>query len=120
MKRSFDRMDQISASMHRKLAELIQTEVRDPRVGLVTISRTSVSRDLANATVFVTMCSDDPEARRASLTALQSAAGFLRTRLSQAATTRIVPRLIFREDRALQASQRVHSLMTQVAQQRGD
>lgn len=118
MAQSFDRMDQIAQEMHRKLAGLIQAEVRDPRIGLVTLSRIVVSRDLAHATVYITTLSEEAKARLDSVNALNRAAGFLRTRLAKSSTLRGVPRLIFREDVALQASQRVHSLMTKVALQR--
>ena len=115
MAQSFDRMDQIAEEMHRKLAGLIQAEVRDPRVGIVTLSRIVVSRDLGHATVYVTTLSDDAEKRAESVKGLNRAAGFLRTRLAKSLTLRGVPRLSFRDDVALQTSQRVHMLMTQVA-----
>ncbi|MCX2983050.1 30S ribosome-binding factor RbfA [Halieaceae bacterium IMCC14734] len=96
MAREFQRSDRVSDFLRKELASLLQLELRDPRVGMVSITSVDVSRDLAYARVYCTVLGkDDVEAAEESLAALNKAAGFLRTRLSKGSKMRTVPQLRF-------------------------
>lgn len=102
MPRESNRLDRINDQLKRELAQLIQNEVRDPRIGMVSITDVKVSRDLAHAEVYVTFLgkADAAESEEA-LDTLNRAAGFLRTLLAKEIRLRTTPRLKFRYDESL-------------------
>lgn len=111
--KSRGREHRVADYLQRELAQLVRLEVRDPRVGLVTINEVRVSRDLAFADVYVSqltaenLTSEDAERRRELLQALDGAAGYLRTLLSRSATLRSVPKLRFHYDDVLESGLRM-------------
>ena len=96
MPREFSRGNRIGDLIQRELAILVQREVKDPRIGMVTVNEVKVSRDLSFADVYFTMLPD--EQREEGTAALNNAAGFLRSCLSRVLTTRTTPRLRFHYD----------------------
>lgn len=111
MPREFLRSDRVADAIQRYLANMIQHEVRDPRVGLVNINDVTVSRDMAYAKVYVTQVGGDEEASRKSVEALNNAAGFLRTLLARELDMRTVPRLQFYYDHTSVRGQELSSLI---------
>jgi ribosome-binding factor A len=94
------------------LAELLRTELQDPRVGMANITAVEVSRDLSVAKVFVTFIGEQhAEQREEALSALNGAAGFLRGRLGGVIRMRTIPRLHFLFDVSGERSQRVAELI---------
>lgn len=110
MPRDFPRTRRIGEQMQRELAALIRDGVKDPRVGMVTVSAVEVTRDLAHAKVFVTVLGDET-AKRDTMTALASAAGFLRHELGQRMLTRTVPMLRFVYDESIEHGSRLSALI---------
>jgi len=94
MPREFSRSMRVAEQLRRELAELIRTEVKDPRVGMVTVGDVEVSKDLAYAKVFFTVLGDEKAGREAQQ-GLNRAAGFLRRQLSHIMRMRQVPELRF-------------------------
>ncbi|WP_193161509.1 30S ribosome-binding factor RbfA [Microbulbifer hainanensis] len=112
MAREFYRADRVADAMRRELAQLIQQEVRDPRLGMVNINDVEVTRDLTSAKVFVTLVGeDDPAAIKASMDVLNKAAGFLRSQLAREIQMRSVPRLQFRYDETSVRGQKLSALI---------
>ncbi len=96
MAKEYARTQRVADYLQRELANLIQHEVRDPRVGMVSITGVEVSRDLGHARVYCTvMGSDSSDEARESTEALNKAAGFLRSLLSRDSNMRSVPQLRF-------------------------
>ena len=119
MPRDFNRSERVAGQMRRELAKLIQLEVQDPDVGFVSLSDVEVSRDLAHAKVYVTVFETDRA--KASIKALQKAAGFLRNRLGQEMRIRSVPELHFRHDDSVETGQHMDQLIASaVASDRRD
>lgn len=112
MAREFGRPQRVAEQIQRELALLIQREMKDPRVGMVTISAVEVSRDLAYATIFVTFLGkDEPEEIQAALAALQHASGFLRSQLGRIIRMRLTPHLTFKYDESLVRGRQLSSLI---------
>jgi ribosome-binding factor A len=109
MPRDFKRAERVAGSLRRELAQLIQTEVKDPEVGFVSLSDVEVTRDLAHAKVFVTVF--DPEKAAGSLKALNKAAGWLRRRLGQEMRIRSVPELHFQHDASVETGLQMDNLI---------
>jgi ribosome-binding factor A len=109
------RPEQAAELIRSVLAEaLLRGEIRDPRVGMVTISGVEVTRDLSVATVKVLPHADDDAARDAAVEGLESAAGYLRRIVAKEMTTRSVPELRFVRDRGLEHAQRIDRLLEDI------
>lgn len=89
---------------------MLHEEIKDPRLGMVSISGVTVSRDLAHAKVYVSVLGDEA-AVTASLRVLNNAAGFLRRRLGQQMRIRAVPRLHFHYDQSIEEGARMDALI---------
>jgi ribosome-binding factor A len=107
------RPEQIAETVRQVVAEVLSREVRDPRVGFVTVTGVEVSGDLAHARVMVSVMGEDSDKLKA-LEGLTSAAGFLRTRLTRALSTRTVPELHFAIDRGLEHAARINELLADI------
>lgn len=100
MTKEFSRLDRVAGQLQRELALLIHNELKDPRVGFVTISEVQLSKDMAHAKVYFTLLDASPEAREKAESALNHAAGFLRHMIGKNMSLRITPHLVFRFDEA--------------------
>ena len=107
---SDSRRARIADQIQRELAEVIRLELRDPRVGLVTLTGVELSRDQSHAKVFFTVLGAEGAARDAA-EGLQRAAGFLRTNLAHRLTTRKVPELHFEFDESVERGVRLSRLI---------
>ena len=120
--RSQGREHRVADFLQRELAVLLRQEVRDPRVGLVTVNEVRVSRDLGYADIYVSQLNashidhEQEESREALLKALNGASGYLRTLLSRAATMRSVPKLRFRYDEAIENGMRMDQKIREAVQ----
>ncbi|WP_440996937.1 30S ribosome-binding factor RbfA [Arhodomonas sp. SL1] len=115
MAREFSRARRVGEQIQRELAELIRDEVRDPRVGSVTVSEVQVSRDFAHAKVMVTVLGAGAEDSADAVEALNHAAGFLRSQLARRVRLRQVPALEFRYDETFDRGARLSRLIDEVA-----
>src|SRR5690242_20739359 len=104
------RSDRIADQIQRSLAELVRTEVRDPRVGLVTLTGVELSRDQSHAKVFYTVLGAASAAGDAQA-GLDRAAGFLRSQLAHRLTIRKVPELHFAFDESVERGVRLSKLI---------
>ena len=105
------RLARLAEQLKRELSELIRTQVRDPRVGIVTITGVDVAADLGSAQIYVRSVDDG---MASTLEGLEAAAPFLRTRLGQLLHVRRVPELRFREDRSYEGARRIEEVLAQV------
>jgi ribosome-binding factor A len=113
MAKDYSRTQRIGDQMQRELALLIQREIKDPRLGLVTITAVDVSRDLSHAKVYITVMGhdDDVGKLRLNLEILQDAAGFLRMQLGKAMKLRSVPQMHFRYDASIRRGAELSALI---------
>ncbi|MGK2959806.1 MAG: 30S ribosome-binding factor RbfA [Candidatus Malihini olakiniferum] len=115
MANEFSRTQRVSQEMQKEIAIILQREVKDPRIGMTTVSGVEVSRDLAYAKVFVTFLNENKlEQVKIGIKTLQSASGFIRVLLSKAMRLRVVPELTFYYDNSLVEGMRMSSLVTNV------
>ena len=118
MAREYSRASRLGDQIQRDLSEMIRLEVKDPRVGMVTITSVEVTRDLSHAKVFVTSLQGE-QAMQDSLRALQHAAGFLRSLLAHTLTSRTVPELQFVYDESVERGARLSRLIDEAVGQAG-
>lgn len=116
MPKDFERTRRVAEQLQRELATMIQMEVRDPRVGLVTVSSVDVSKDLAHAKVFITALNDAQE-HKDTIEALQHAAGFLQHELGKRLKLRTIPRLHFVYDETIERGNELSALIDSAIKQ---
>ncbi|KAE8438389.1 MULTISPECIES: 30S ribosome-binding factor RbfA [Halomonadaceae] len=110
--REFKRTDRVADQLQKELAVLIQREVKDPRLGMVTVSGATVSRDLGYADIYVTLLGEqDPERIKENLQVLKRASGFLRSQIAKRIQLRHVPELRFHFDESVVRGQHLSSLI---------
>ena len=112
------RAGRLADQIQRELAELIRTELKDPRVDLVTITDVEVSADYQHARVFFTSLRG-ADAAGAALAGLSHAAGFLRSRLARSLSTRTVPELHFSYDESIERGARLSRLIDEAVGKSG-
>jgi ribosome-binding factor A len=110
MPREFSRASRIADQIQRDLSGLIRQEIKDPRVGLVTITAVDVTRDLSHAKIYVSSLADAAAAEQ-SVEALQHAAGFLRRQLGRTLKIRSIPQLQFLYDASVERGVRLSHLI---------
>jgi ribosome-binding factor A len=111
MKRDFSRSNRVADQVQRELANLIQFDVKDPRVGMVTITAVEVSREFENARIYYTVLGDDAT-RKATEEGLARAAGFLRRELAHRLKLRTTPSLQFLYDKSIDQAARMSELIS--------
>lgn len=108
----YSRIQRVADQIQRELATLIQLEMKDPRLGMITVSAVDVSRDLKYADIYVTILEQQGKAERdQALEILARGAGFLRRRLGQLIKLRVVPELRFHYDESIARGQKLSALI---------
>ena len=118
MKRDFSRTDRVSQQIQKEVAMIIQREIKDPRVGMATVSTVEVSRDLSFARVFVTVYNTEQQQASKAVEILNEASGFIRSLLGKRIRARIMPQLRFMLDNSLVDGMRISNYVDEVM--RGD
>ncbi len=109
------RPERLAEEMREEIARMIVSELKDPRLGFVTVTRVEVAHDLRYARVHVGVLGDEAE-REKSLTALRSAAGFIRRELGRRLRIHHSPEVDFRYDKGIDATDRVARLLAEEAE----
>jgi ribosome-binding factor A len=117
LKRGQGRPQKLGDQIQRELSGLVQRELRDPRVGMITITSVDVSPDLSHAKVFFTTLGKEhlPE----TLAGLKRAAGFLRSQLAKRIKLYTTPELRFVYDESVERGDRLSRLIDSVAPKTG-
>lgn len=110
MPKEYSRMARVGEQIQRELAVLIQQEIKDPRIGMVTVSAVKVSQDLSHAKVYVTFMESEAD-RKGAIKALNHAANFLRHELARRLALRATPKLQFLHDESVERGMRLSALI---------
>lgn len=107
MAKEFSRNTRIAEQMRRELADLLQFEVKDPRVGMVTITEVEVSGDMAHAKIYYSAAKSSDSLQQG----LEKSAGFLRTQVAKRMLLRTVPQLHFVYDASIDNGMKMAQLI---------
>jgi len=107
------RHERLADQIRTEIASLIEGELKDPRIGFVTVTHVEVSPDLGHARVFVSVLGDD-EAREQSMAGLGSAAGYVRRAVAQRLRLRRAPELLFAFDAGAEKAERIEDLLNRL------
>jgi ribosome-binding factor A len=119
MKGQSRRPEQVAETVRQVVAEALVSEVRDPRIGFVTVTHVLVTNDLSHAKIRVSIMGENVDKAKA-LEGLESAAGFLRSKITRALSTRIVPELHFELDKGLEHAARINSVLADLKREEPD
>jgi ribosome-binding factor A len=113
--REFSRTDRVAQQIQKEIAVILQREIKDPRLGFVTVSAVEVSRDLSYAKIFVTVLNtSDEDKTKQSVQILNDATGYIRSILGKRIRARIMPELRFVIDTSLLEGMRISNLVDSV------
>ena len=107
------RPNRLSETLKEEISKLILVELKDPRIGFVTVTSVDVANDLAHAKVYVSVLGSEDEGK-ASLDTLNRAAGFLRTEIGKRIRLRHVPAIVFVYDPSIQHGAHIAKLLRDV------
>lgn len=110
MPKDGSRSRRVAEQIQRELAELIQLEVKDPRVGMITLTGVEVTSDYSHAKVFFSLLGDQARLQQA-LVGLNSAAGYLRSQVAHRMKLRVMPALHFVHDLSIEEGMRIDKLI---------
>lgn len=110
MPKDFPRSRRIAEQVQRELSDIIRLELKDPRVGMITLTDVEMTPDSAHARVYFTLLGDASRIEEAQA-GLQHAAGYLRTELAHRLKIRTVPQLHFKYDASVERGMRLHQLI---------
>lgn len=110
---NFRRADRVSDELQRELSDIILRQMRDPRIGYVTVTGVEVSKDIRYAKVYVSVLGD-AEARATTMDGLTRATGFIRTELGRRLRLRHVPEILFRYDESIEHGAHIDQLLREI------
>ena len=117
MAREFARTDRVAQEIQKEIAMIIQREVKDPRLGMVTVNAVEITRDLAYAKIFVTFFTLEGQNVDVSIEVLNEAASYIRTLLAKRINARIMPELRFIYDSSMVEGVRMGNLVDKAVAQ---
>ena len=104
------RTDRVAEALQELVADLLLREIKDPRIGLITVTGVKVTADLRHARIFFS-CLGDEGRRAQALKGLASAAGFVRSQVARKLNLRAAPEIVFEFDPSLETAERVARLL---------
>lgn len=112
MAREFSRARRVGQELQKEIAMILQREIKDDRLKLVTVSGVELTKDLSTAKVFVTFLENDPEKVQQGMKVLKDASGFIRSLVGKAMRLRVTPELRFVYDQSLVEGVRISTLVS--------
>jgi len=107
------RIERVTERIKQVLSEVIAYELKDPRVGLITVTRVKLTPDLAKATVFLSVMGDEAK-QRTSFRALEHARGHIQTVVTSRIRIRRHPEIVFKLDEGYQKGQRISRILSEL------
>ncbi|SHN71737.1 30S ribosome-binding factor RbfA [Desulfitobacterium chlororespirans] len=110
------RSNRLAETLKQEISQLIREELKDPRIGFVTVTSVEVADDLGNAKVYVSVLGDSQQAKD-SLDALKRAAGFVRSEIGKRVRLRHAPEIVFKYDTSIEHGAHIAQLLRGVKQE---
>jgi ribosome-binding factor A len=110
------RQEQIQKRLIEEVSSMLLKELKDPRLGFITVTGAEVTRDLRNAKVFISVMGEE-QAQKDALSALTRASGFIRGEFARRAHLRVAPELVFQADEGIRHGARIFELLHEIEAQ---
>lgn len=109
------RQDKVAEALKKEVSIIIHDELKDPRLGFVTVTKAEVTQDLRQAEIFFSVLGKEEDYKKTK-EALDSASGFIRRLIAQRIRLRFTPEIIFKEDRSHEYSIRIQEILEEIRQ----
>ncbi|GAB2722232.1 30S ribosome-binding factor RbfA [Paenibacillus thermoaerophilus] len=110
------RVGRVGEQIKKEMSLLLQNELKDPRIGFVTVTGVDVTNDLSIATVYLSVLGDD-EQKETTLKALAQATGFIRSEIGRRIRLRKTPELQFKFDSSIEYGSRIDKLLNELREE---
>lgn len=107
------RYEKVAGTLKKEISNIIHDELKDPRLGFVTVTRVELTQDLRYAKIFFSVLGKDEEYQKTKA-ALDSALGFIRRLIAQRVKLQFVPEITFKEDRSSEYSIRIEGILEEI------
>jgi ribosome-binding factor A len=111
------RPERVKEALRREISQIVQKEIKDPRMGFTTITKVEISKDLKNADIYYSVLGEEGDAKRTRY-ALKSAEGYIRKLIGDRLGLRFVPEIRFRTDRSMEHSKKVYDILDKIKKER--
>jgi ribosome-binding factor A len=112
------RVGRVGEQIKKELSQIIQAELKDPRIGFITVTGVEVTNDMSQARVYLSVLGSD-EQKEETLKALARGTGFIRSELGKRIRLRHTPELLFKFDSSIEYGSRIESLITDINRDHG-
>ena len=112
------RIEKIQEFIQQEASKIILRELKDPRIGFVTVTHTEVTGDLSSAKIYVSLMGSD-EQKTATMEGLKHSLGFLRSEIGKRLKIRHTPELSIHVDNSLDHSARIQEILTELKKEEG-
>ncbi|MFH1201333.1 MAG: 30S ribosome-binding factor RbfA [Candidatus Omnitrophota bacterium] len=107
------RSDKVSSTLLKEVSSIIHDEIKDPRLGFITVTDVELTDDLRNAKIYLSILGA-PDQERQSLLVLEHAKGFIRKLIAERISLRFVPEIIFRVDKSIEYGMRIEEQLAKI------
>ena len=110
------RVGRVGEQIKKELSQIIQSELKDPRIGFITVTGVDVTNDFSQAKVYLSVLGSD-EQKAETLKALTRSTGFIRSELGKRIRMRKIPELLFKFDESIDYGSKIQGLLQQIKQE---
>lgn len=110
------RYEKVQEAIKREMSHILQNELKDPRLGFITITKVEMTKDLRSAKVFFSVLGKEEDYKKTK-EALDSGLGFIRRLIAERIKLRFAPEIMFREDKTCEYSVRIQEVLDQIKEQ---
>lgn len=107
------RVGRVGEQIKKELSQIIQSELKDPRIGFITVTGVDVTNEFSQAKVFLSVLGTD-EQKEETLKALTRSTGFIRSELGKRIRMRKIPELLFKIDESIDYGSKIQGLLQQI------
>ncbi|WP_248926328.1 30S ribosome-binding factor RbfA [Paenibacillus hamazuiensis] len=107
------RVGRVGEQIKKEISQIIQAELKDPRIGFITVTGVEVTNDFSQAKVFLSVMGSD-EQKEETLKALSRSSGFIRSELGKRIRLRKIPELLFKFDASIDYGSRIEQLLDRI------
>ncbi len=104
------RVNRISEQIKKEVGDILNTKLKDPRIGFVTVTDVEVTNDLQQATIFISILGEEEE-KESTLVGLTKASGFIRSEIGKRVQLRKTPEIKFSYDESLEYGNKIESIL---------
>lgn len=113
------RVEKVAEALKREISSIIHDELKDPRIGFITVLRIELTPDLRYARIYYSVLGNSKE-KESTASTLEHAKGFIRKRVAQRLTLKFVPEIIFKEDRSVEESISIEEELKRLKREKDD